>query len=400
MLFMELDIENLPAINVGIFGHIDHGKTTLVKQLTGKWTDTHSEELKRGITIKLGYADLIIRKDGSRYNKEKGTPVRYVSIIDVPGHEMLMVTMLSGAAITDCAILVIAANEGIKPQTREHLIALQTKKIQNIIVVQNKIDLVTKEQALKSYQEIKEFLKGSLAENAPIIPVSAQQGINIELIYEQLAQVPVPTRDKESKPMFVIARSFDINKPGTTIEELKGAVLGGTLKKGVIKEGDEIDIKPGIMSKKGNQSEYRTVRTKIASIYKGSYKIKEAAPGGSLAFQTELDPSLGQADNLSGNVAGMKGTLPEIMRSINIKFNLFKEVIGIQEKKIVEPIKIGETLLLSINTGITVGSIKRLKGNQMEVVLRIPVVNLKGENVGIARNVAGHWRLVGYGEII
>lgn len=400
MVFMDIDIESLPAINVGIFGHIDHGKTTLVKQLTGKWTDTHSEELKRGITIKLGYADIIIRKDGTHYNKEKGTPVRYVSIIDIPGHEMLMVTMLSGAAITDCAILVIAANEGIKPQTREHLIALQTKKIQNIIVVQNKIDLVTKEQALKSYNDIKEFLKGSIAENAPIIPVSAQQGINIDLIYEQLAQVPVPKRDKESKPMFVIARSFDINKPGTNIDDLKGAVLGGTLKKGIMREGDEIEIKPGLLIKKGNQSEYKTVKTKIKSIYKGSYKTKEASPGGSLALQTELDPSLGQADNLSGNIAGMKATLPEITRNIIIKFSLFKEVIGIQEKKAVDPIKVGETLLLSINTGITVGNIKRLKNNEMEVILRIPVVNLKGENVGIARNISGHWRLVGYGEIM
>lgn len=396
----QLDIENLPTLNVGIFGHIDHGKTTLVKQLTGKWTDTHSEELKRGITIKLGYADLIIKKDGTHYNKEKGTPIRYVSIIDVPGHEMLMVTMLSGAAITDCAILVIAANEGIKPQTREHLIALQTKKIQNIIVVQNKIDLVTKEQALKNYQEIKEFLKGSIAENSPIIPVSAQQGINIDLIYEQLVQVPVPKRDKESKAMFIIARSFDINKPGINVEELKGAVIGGTLKKGVIKEGNEIEIKPGLIIKKGNQSEYKTVKTKITSIYKGSYKIKEALPGGSIAFQTELDPSLGQADNLSGSIAGLKGTLPDITRNITIRFNLFKEIIGIQEKKIVEPIKLGETLLLSINTGITVGNTKKLKDNKMELILRIPVVDLKGENVGIARNIAGHWRLVGYGEMI
>ncbi|MBI2448847.1 translation initiation factor IF-2 subunit gamma [Candidatus Pacearchaeota archaeon] len=396
----QIDIEKLPAINVGIFGHIDHGKTTLVKQLTGKWTDTHSEELKRGITIKLGYADLIIRKDGNKYNREKGAPIRYASIIDVPGHEMLMVTMLSGAAITDCAILVIAANEGIKPQTREHLIALQTKKIQNIIVVQNKIDLVTKEQAIKNYQEIREFLKGGIAENAPIIPVSAQQGINIDLIYEQLANVPVPKRDKESKPMFVIARSFDINKPGTNVDDLKGAVLGGTLKKGIIKEGNEIEIKPGLMIKKGNQSEYKTIRTKISSIYKGNYKIKEASPGGSLAFQTELDPSLGQADNLSGNISGLKETLPDITKIITIKFNLFKEVIGMQEKRNVEPIKLGETLLLSINTGITVGSIKRIKDGEMDVTLKIPVVNLKGENVGIARNIQGHWRLVGYGELI
>ena len=119
----------IPEINVGVVGHIDHGKTTLLKRLTGKFTDTHSEELKRGITIKLGYADMTIYKDKEYNIEKKGKPVKYVSFIDAPGHEMLMATMLSGAAIIDAAILVIAANEGIKPQTKEHFMALQAKKI-------------------------------------------------------------------------------------------------------------------------------------------------------------------------------------------------------------------------------------------------------------------------------
>src|SRR3989338_1518259 len=113
------DIESLEMLNIGMVGHIDHGKTTLLYKLTGKFADTHSEELKRGITIKLGYADLIIEKNGKK---------RYVSFVDCPGHEMLMATMLSVAALIDAAILVRAANEGIKPQTKEHLIALQAKK--------------------------------------------------------------------------------------------------------------------------------------------------------------------------------------------------------------------------------------------------------------------------------
>ena len=128
----KINVEELDMLNVGVVGHIDHGKTTLLYRLTGKFTDTHSEELKRGITIKLGYADAIIEQEGKK---------RYISFVDAPGHEMLMATMLSGAAIIDAAILVIAANEGIKPQTREHLIALQTKNIKQIIIIQNKIDL-------------------------------------------------------------------------------------------------------------------------------------------------------------------------------------------------------------------------------------------------------------------
>src|SRR3989344_4256809 len=213
------------TINIGIVGHIDHGKTTLLHKLSGKWTDTHSEELKRGITIKLGYADITIYKEGESYNRQKGLPLRHVSFVDSPGHEMLMARMLSGAAIIDAAILVVAANEGIKPQTREHFIALQAKGIKSIIVVQNKIDLVSKEEALKNYKQIKEFLKGTFAENAPVIPVSAQQEINLDKILEQLVAFEIPKRDADSNPIFVVARSFDINKPGTDIKNLHGGVL-------------------------------------------------------------------------------------------------------------------------------------------------------------------------------
>jgi len=123
-------MKQIPSLNIGVVGHIDHGKTTLLSRLTGKFTDTHSEELKRGITIKLGYADITIFKDGKEFNTKKGEPQRYISFIDAPGHEMLMATMLSGAAIIDAAILVVAANEGVKPQTKEHLMALQAKKNQ------------------------------------------------------------------------------------------------------------------------------------------------------------------------------------------------------------------------------------------------------------------------------
>jgi len=387
------NIQNLESINVGMVGHIDHGKTTLLHQLTGKFADTHSEELKRGITIKLGYADTIIK------NKE-GKPERYVSFVDAPGHEMLMATMLSGAAMMDAAILVIAANEGIQPQTREHLMALQTKKIKNIIIAQNKIDLVTKQEAEQNYKEIKEFVKGTIAENSPIIPISAQQGVNIEKILEELKKIEIPERDLNSEPVFIIARSFDINKPGTKISELKGGVLGGALTKGKLKVGDEIEIKPGLSIKKGNQQIYETVKTKILGIYKGRYKIKEATPGGSLAIETSLDPQLSKSDNLSGCVAGLNEKLPEITDKIKIRFSLFSEVYGLGGHIKVENIKTPEMLLLSVNTAITIGTVTKISGNQAEIVLKIPVVKFPGDNIGIARMVEGHWRLIGWGEII
>jgi len=392
--------ENPPELNVGVVGHIDHGKTTLLSQLTGKVTDTHSEELKRGITIKLGYADMTVYKDGNLYNTKKGTVQRYVSFIDAPGHEMLMATMLSGAAIIDAAILVIAANEGIKPQTREHFMALQAKKIKNIIVVQNKIDLVSKEQALKNYKEIKEFLKGTIAENSPIIPISAQQGINIDKILEELCKIEIPERDTESKPVFLIARSFDINKPGTEIKNLKGGVLGGILKKGKLKVGEEIEIKPGLNLKKANQLTYKTLTTKILSLHKGAKSVEEITPGASISIETALDPFLTKSDCLTGCLASAKGNLPEISHRVKIKSKLFEKVSGTAEYQKVEAVKVKEMLMLSVNTTITVGITEKIKGDELEFSLNIPIIALKGDNVGIARNINSHWRLIGFGEIL
>lgn len=393
--------EQLPELNVGVVGHIDHGKTTLLAKLTGKFPDTHSEELKRGITIKLGYADMTVYKEGNNYNnKEKGTPMRYISFIDAPGHEMLMATMLSGAAIIDAAILVIAANEGIKPQTREHFIALQAKKIKEIIIVQNKIDLVSREEALKNYKEIKNFVKGTIAENAPIIPVSAQQEINLDMLIEELAKLEIPKRDTSSEPIFLVARSFDINKPGTEISKLHGGILGGILKKGKLHVGDEIEIKPGLMIRKANQQTYQTLTTKILSLHKGNHSVEEVLPGVSIAIETELDPFLTKADSLSGCIVGLKNSLPEISYKTKIKTQLFKEVLGISEHKEVAPLKTKEMLMLSVNTTITVGTIEKINKDEIELFLNIPIVLLKGSNVGIARNIANHWRLIGFGEIV
>jgi len=397
----EKQVSNKEILNVGLVGHIDHGKTTLLWRLSGKWTDTHSEELKRGITIKLGYADIAIYYDEKDdYNiKGKGTKLRDVSFVDAPGHEMLMATMLSGAALIDAAILVVAANEGIKPQTREHLMALQAKGIKNLIVVQNKIDLVSMEQAKENYKEIREFLKGKY-DNIIIIPVSAQQSVNINIVWKVLSEIPIPERDDKSEPIFIVARSFDINRPGTMPDDLHGAVLGGTLKKGNLKIGDLIEIKPGRLVKEANKYHYETIKTKVVNLFIGSKKVEELMPGGSMSIETELDMALGKADTLSGNVVSLFGKLPELTDNLKIKFNLFPDVFGVKDKIKVEQIKASEVLMLSVNTSTTGGVVKTIRGEDMLISLNLPIIAFKGDNVGIARNVQGHWRLIGYGKII
>lgn len=248
-----------PEINIGTAGHVDEGKSTLIKLLTGKFPDEHSEELRRGITIRLGYADCDIYKcpqcdDPEMWtiydecpNCESETVLeRRVSFVDAPGHEILMQVMLSGAAIMDGVMLVIAANNKVpQPQTREHLAALTALGIENIVVVQNKVELVSEEAAFKNYQDIKEFLKGTIAENAPIIPMSAMHGANLDVLLSALNKfIPTPKHDTDAPLQMHVARSFDINRPGTTADKLKGGVLGGSIVQGKIKEGDEIVILP------------------------------------------------------------------------------------------------------------------------------------------------------------
>ena len=254
-----------PEVNVGTIGHVDHGKTTLVQALTGVWASRHSEELKRGITIKIGYADMPIYKcpkcePPKNYTikpyceqcNSEAEFVRAVSFVDAPGHEALMATMLSGAAIMDGAILVIAADEPCpQPQTREHLAAAEVSGIKNLIIVQNKIDIVDEKRALESYKEIKNFIKGTVAEKAPIIPISAQRGINIDVLLNAIETIiPTPKRDETKPPLMFIIRSFDINKPGTTIEALEGGIIGGTIAQGKFVVGEEIEIRPCISAER------------------------------------------------------------------------------------------------------------------------------------------------------
>lgn len=408
----EISDLNQPVLNIGIVGHIDHGKTTLLHRLTGIWADKHSEELKRGITIKLGYADLTLRKCScGKFTINQDCPacgcktkeIKQISFVDAPGHEMLMATMLGGAAIIDAALLVISASEQFpQPQTKEHFLALQVRGIKNIIIVQNKVDLVTKEQAINQFKKIKEFLKETFAENAEIIPICAQQGANIDELLCVLNELPLQSRDVNSKPAFLIARTFDINKPGTKVENLHGGVLGGTLKKGKLKIGDIIEIKPGIEIKKHNQTIFKPVETKIIGLVSGGKKLNEIIPSGLIAIETSLDPMMTKSDSLAGCSAGLKGTIPEITTKIKMKPFLFKE-ISLNEKEkpiIIEPLKTNEHLLMSVNTTTTVGLITSARKDIAELSLKIPIVPNMGDRIGIARNYSGHWRLIGWAELI
>jgi translation initiation factor 2 subunit 3 len=402
-----------PEINIGMIGHVDHGKTTLTQRLTGKWTDEHSEEMKRGISIKLGYADAAFYKCSSCespiYATQKTCPscggkselLRTVSFVDAPGHETLMAIMLSSASIMDGAVLVIAANESCpQPQTREHLTALDISGIKNIVIIQNKIDLISEEEAVKHYDQIKKFIKGTVAEKAPIIPVSAHHDINIDVLIKAIEEfIPTPIRDIKKPPLMYIARSFDINKPGSRPEDLKGGVIGGSLIQGVLRKDDFIEISPGRDIELDGRKQIEPIKTKIELLLTGGLSVDEATPGGLIAIGTQLDPARTKSDSFSGKVVGYKGELPPIFHQFSLQINLLKRVVGTIEEKAVEQIKTNEPLMLTIGTATTVGIVSTSKNDKIEVNLKLPVCAQLGQRIAISRRIDGRWHLIGYGEI-
>ncbi len=405
----------IPGVNIGLVGHVDHGKTTLVSALTGTWTDRHSEEIKRGISIRLGYADATFYKcencEGAEaYTTQAKCPVcegeavpfRTVSFVDAPGHETLMATMLSGSALMDGAMLVIAANEVCpQPQTKEHLMALELIGIKKIVIVQNKIDVVTQAEAVEHYKQIKKFIKGTIAENAPIIPVSAQKGVNIGVLIQTLDEViPEPDRNPEVDPLMLVARSFDINKPGCSWRDVKGGVIGGSLIRGVLHEGDDIEIRPGRQVQIENRTKWEPIETKITSINAGHIRVAEAAPGGLLGVATKLDPALTKSDALAGQVAGLVGKLPPVWDRLKFDVTLMDRVVGADSEQIIEPLKHKEPLMLSVGTAVTVGVITNTKKNQVEVLLKRAVCAEVGARIAISRQVGGRWRLIGMGVLV
>ncbi|MBR7123639.1 MAG: translation initiation factor IF-2 subunit gamma [Candidatus Methanomethylophilaceae archaeon] len=410
-----MKVPKQPEVNIGMIGHVDHGKTTLTRALSGEWADRHSEEVKRGISIRLGYADVAFYKcpnceGAAAYSTNKKCPccgadtefLRAVSFVDAPGHETLMATMLSGAALMDGAILLVAANEKCpQPQTKEHLMALSIIGIEKIIIVQNKIDIVTREQAVENFKQIKEFVKGTIAENAPIVPISANSGVNIDMLIKTIEEYIVSSvkRDVDAPALMHVARSFDINSPGTSPKDLKGGVLGGSLIQGTLRVGDEIEIVPGIRTEVGGKTVWQRLTTKVTSLFAGSKSVKSIGPGGLISIGTSLDPSITKSDGLTGRMVGIPGQVPEVAHDFTMKTVLLDRVVGSSSDLEVDEIKSNEMLMLSIGTATTVGVVKNGKAGKIQVALKIPVCIVKGQRVAISRRISNKWRLIGYGII-
>jgi len=419
------------TINVGTIGHVAHGKSTVVKALTGVLTVRFKNEKERNITIKLGYANAKIfkcdneacprpscyRSAGSNKEDEFKCDrpscegnfklLRHISFVDCPGHDILMATMLNGAAVMDAVLLLVAGNESCpQPQTSEHLAAIEIMKLKNIIILQNKIDLVKEAQAKEQYDQIIKFVQGTLAEKAPVIPISAQLKYNIEAICEYLVKkVPIPLRDFTCQPKLIIIRSFDVNKPGCEVDDLKGGVAGGSILRGVLKVGQEVEIRPGVITKNAQgKFSCRPIKSKILSLYAEQNDLQFAAPGGLIGVGTKVDPELCRADRMVGHALGAVDSLPDIYSDIEISSFLLGRLLGVRtegDKKAakVQKLQKGEILMLNIGSLSTGARVTAVKMDLAKLQLNSPVCTEIGEKVALSRKIDKHWRLIGWGQI-
>ncbi|XP_059859176.1 eukaryotic translation initiation factor 2 subunit 3-like isoform X5 [Delphinus delphis] len=372
-------ISRQATINIGTIGHVAHGKSTVVKAISGVHTVRFKNELERNITIKLGYANAKIYKldDGSCPRPEcyrscgSSTPdefptdipgtkgnfklVRHVSFVDCPGHDILMATMLNGAAVMDAALLLIAGNESCpQPQTSEHLAAIEIMKLKHILILQNKIDLVKESQAKEQYEQILAFVQ--------------------------------------------VIRSFDVNKPGCEVDDLKGGVAGGSILKGVLKVGQEIEVRPGIVSKDSEgKLMCKPIFSKIVSLFAEHNDLQYAAPGGLIGVGTKIDPTLCRADRMVGQVLGAVGALPEIFTELEISYFLLRRLLGVRtegDKKAAKVQKLSKNEVLMVNIGSlsTGGRVSAVKADLGKIVLTNPVCTEVGEKIALSRRVEKHWR--------
>lgn len=433
-------ISRQATINIGTIGHVAHGKSTVVKAISGVQTVRFKNELQKNITIKLGYANAKIYKCDSLkcprptcYRsassiKEDTFPcdrlgctgkfqlLRHVSFVDCPGHDILMATMLNGAAIMDAALLLIAGNETCpQPQTSEHMAAIDVMDLKHIIILQNKIDLIKEQQAIEQHRDIVDFVKGTMAESAPIIPISAQLKYNIEVISEYIVKkIPIPLRDFTSEPRLIVIRSFDVNKPGSEVDSLKGGVAGGSLLKGVLKVGQEIEVRPGITTKDAEGNLHCVpIRSRVLTMFAENNDLQFAVPGGLVGVGTKIDPTLCIGDRLVGHVIGSEGSLPPIYTLIEIQYHLMRRLLGVRTEGKSKGAKVdnlskNEVLLVnigSLSAGGRVSAIRETKNKhgavdkRAKVILTSAVCTDIGEKIAISRKINKHWRLIGWGTI-
>lgn len=441
--FKALDIDKIAAdtlqvmsrqatINIGTIGHVAHGKSTVVMAMSGVKTTKFTREAVMNITIHLGYANAKIyrstakdaqapasyRPGGSSQRdlwvdpvtKEEFRLVRHVSFVDCPGHDVLMATMLNGAAIMDAALLLIAANESFpQPQTLEHLKAVEIMKLRNLIVLQNKIDLVKETDALDQYNQIRTYFDRTIGIPCPILPISAQKKFNIDALLEYICHIPLPRRVLRCPVRMVIVRSFDVNKPGAAIESLRGGVAGGSVTQGVLQLNQEIEVRPGLVSNIRGQFSAQPILTTAVMLLAENNALQFAIPGGLIAVGTKIDPCLTRQNKMVGMMIGDRGSLPDVLCEIEIQFFLLSQIVGMKQTTTgsktastkIPKLQVGEILQINVGTLTASGTVVEVSKDPDLARLKLasPVCCSPSDQVAISRRIDKNFRLIGWGTI-
>jgi len=251
---------------------------------------------------------------------------------------------------------------------------------------------------------------GTRFKTAPIIPISAQLQINTEVLLDYIVRIPQPKRDLTSPPRMALIRSFDVNKPGAELKSLKGGVVGGTLLHGVLRIGDVLEIRPGIIVRDPDTSvirHYTPLRTRVVSLFAEQNALTVAVPGGLIGVGTTLDPSLCRGDRIAGHVLGLLGTLPPVFLAIEIKYKLLSRVLGAHQDQqhtetVITPLQKKEHLMLHVGcmcTGAEVVAVKTDK-RRAKLLLSNPVCANEKDCIAISRRIGSRWRLIGCGSIV
>lgn len=415
---------NQPIINIGMIGHVANGKSTLTADITGTATQKHKDEQSRNITIHLGYANAKIWKclkcdapscyqssDSSTFNynckkcKSSCKLMTHISFTDVPGHDLLISTMMNGTCVMDYTILVesISNDNFPAPQTIEHLNITKKNNIEPKLVCLNKIDLLLndKPRAQTYIDNIRNYMsKEQNISNIPIIPISGSHKCNVDVVCEYIASLAIPKKNIDDDFKMYIVRSFNINKPGTHIKDLKGGVVGGCLQKGIIYLNDDIIISPGIVKKNNDKDpksdwKYTPLIGKVISINTDKNELKYAIPGGLIAVQLNIDPGTSCGDRLVGQLMFKKdSSTMKIYEELKIKLIEYNED---------EKVKKSDKLKINVNANNVECTITKTSSNHIYLKLDIPVCVEDCDKVTLSfssKNTKKKSGIFGYGHIV
>jgi len=408
--FIKKTMVSQPVVSISGLGHVSNGKSTLVKQLSGETTQRHSDEKVKNITIKLGYANAKIYKCSKCPNPQSYQPapsttyeyeckhcgticnlVSHCSFLDCPGHSLYLQNLLSGVCIMDTSILVeSAANKNIPEiQTEEHFEIAHEAGIGTAFVCLNKMDLLVqndKDKVKPIIKKISDFTQ-KYGDKIPIVPISATLGLNMDVVCEYIANIPIPQKDLSDNFKMLVVRSFNVNKDRTPISDLKGGVIGGSLIRGKMKLNDDVIIYPGYIKKNNRGSErrysYTPLISKALSINSGKAELDYAISGGLIGVQLDIDPAFTGDDKLSGSVVysnnNQNGNI-KVYEEITLKYKRIA-------KKKDEKFNNDDKIQINVNSNNISCKIKKFDDDYVELILDNPVCLEQGDVVTISKKI-------------